>query len=158
MPTTNTMCMKCRCQNGRSVRYPRVPFSIDPDVVDRGTNAHKRIQEALAEFLRSHAVRPLSPGLDDPDFDLAWKKGGAWFVVEVKSLTAANEARQLRLALGQVLDYHDALSRRHDDVRAVIAVERAPSDKRWVSLCERHRVLLVWPETFDAVLSPVLTG
>jgi hypothetical protein len=142
----------------RPASQPREPFSVDPNVIDRGTRGHAKTQNALAAFLAAHGVAPLRPINPDPDFDVGWRKGGAWYVVEVKSLTAANEARQLRLALGQVLDYHDALARRHDDVRAVIAVERRPADPRWVSLCERHDVLLVWPETFDAVLSPILSS
>jgi len=95
--------------------------------------------------------------LDDPDFDLGWERGGVWFVAEVKSLTDSNETQQLRLAIGQVLDYQDRLSRRHSDVRAVIAVERAIRDRRWVALCERHNVILVWPETFEVAFSKVLS-
>jgi len=137
---------------------PRQPFAVDPNVVDRGTVGHARTQNALAAYLTAAGIAPLRPKPPDPDFDLGWSHRTGWYVVEVKSLTEQNEARQLRLALGQVLDYHDALSRRHPIVRAVIAVERRPRDPRWVSLCERHGVLLVWPETFGAVLSRVLTG
>jgi hypothetical protein len=133
------------------------PFTVDPNAIDRGTRGHARTQNALATFLEDAGVTALGPTSGDPDFDLGWRKGGAWYVVEVKSITSANEARQLRLALGQVLDYHDSLSRRHNDVRAVIAIERLPADPRWVSICERHDVLLVWPETFQAVLSPILS-
>lgn len=136
---------------------PRQPFAVDPDVVDRGTVGHARTQNALAAYLTTAGITPLKPKPPDPDFDLGWSHRAGWYVVEVKSLTDQNEARQLRLALGQVLDYHDALSRRHPVVRAVIAVERRPRDPRWVSLCERHDVLLVWPETFAAVLSRALT-
>ena len=128
--------------------FPNLP------VVNRGFGG-SQIHDATKYATK--IVTPLKPKPPDPDFDLGWSHRSGWYVVEVKSLTDQNEARQLRLGLGQVLDYHDALSRRHPTVRAVIAVERRPRDPRWVSLCERHDVLLVWPETFDAVLSRVLT-
>ena len=136
------------------------PFEIDPNVIDRGTRGHNRTQNLLRAFVESKGIRTLQPdpAAGDPDFDLGWIRKGVWFVVEVKSLTTSNEARQLRLALGQVLDYEDRLLRRHDSVKAVIATEEPVNDRRWVALCERHGVLLVWPDVFDAVLSPVLAS
>jgi len=138
---------------------PSEPFALDPNVIDRGTKGHNRTQNLLRSFLENKGVRTMQPNaaLDDPDFDLGWERGGVWFVAEVKSLTDSNETQQLRLAIGQVLDYQDRLSRRHSDVRAVIAVERAIRDRRWVALCERHNVILVWPETFEVAFSKVLS-
>ena len=60
--------------------------------------------------------------------------------------------KQLRLGLGQVLDYQDRLLTRHSQVRAILAVEHRPTDDRWLQLCERHEVTLVWPDTFATVL------
>jgi hypothetical protein len=134
------------------------PFAVDPNKVDRGTRGHNRTQNLLRSFLENKGIKTLQPTAEDPDFDLGWIHRGSWFVAEVKSLTPANEIKQLRLALGQVLDYQDSLSRRHADVRAVIAVEAPLRDRRWVALCEAHGVILVWPETFEATLSKVLTG
>lgn len=125
-----------------------------PSIAARSARPERR--NALAAYLTTAGITPLKLKPPDPDFDLGWSHRTGWYVAEVKSLTDQNEARQLRLALGQVLDYHDALSRRHPIVRAVIAVGRRPRDPRWISLCERHDVLLVWPETFAAVLSRVL--
>jgi hypothetical protein len=73
------------------------------------------------------------------------------FVVEVKSCTKANEVRQLRMGIGQVLDYEDVLRARGRPVQPVLYLERAPSDPRWVSLAERHRIRLVWPGSEDAL-------
>jgi hypothetical protein len=128
------------------------PFERDPNQVDRSLAAHARTQNALADFLKKHGVRVWSPGEDDPDFDLAWERRETVWVGEVKSLGDSNEAQQLRLGLGQVLDYQDTLLVRHRNVRAALAVSRAPSERRWVDVCERHGVTLVWPGTFDEVL------
>jgi hypothetical protein len=71
----------------------------------------------------------------------------------VKSLTAANERGQLRLGLGQVLDYTHSFQLVGLKVR-VLCVERPPSDSSyWLELCSRLGVQLVWPDTFASILS-----
>ena len=100
---------------------------------------------------------PRSPAEGEPDFDLGWTQRRRWFVAEVKSLTAENETRQVRLGIGQVLDYQDRLRNRSPDVCAILVLEHAPTDPRWVRLCERHEITLVWPETFATVLNDALT-
>src|ERR671937_858315 len=75
----------------------RDPFSIDPDVVDRGLRAHAATQNSLADFLEARGIQATSPLPNEPQFDLAWEHGDQTCVAEVKSLTAKNEERQLRL-------------------------------------------------------------
>lgn len=136
----------------------RDPFTVDPDLVDRGLRGHAATQNALARFLAGQGIAARRPSASEPDFDLAWVHRGWWYVAEVKSLTGANETKQLRLALGQVLDYQDRLLTRHSNVRAVVVVERRPTDSRWIQLCERHEVTLVWPEVLETVLLPRLVA
>jgi hypothetical protein len=125
------------------------PFKIDPDVMDRGIVGHRKTQNALAKFLSEHAVTPLShrSGID-PAFDIAWRIGETLCVGEVKSLTASNEEKQLRLALGQVLRYSHQLADAASIVQPVIVTEREPSDPSWATLCERLGVRLMWPGAF----------
>lgn len=141
-----------RVDESTTARVPQ-PFSVDPNVVDRGTRGHKRTQNFLADFLIGLGIEPQSPGPGDPDFDIGWRAGGTWFVAEVKSLTAANESRQLRLGLGQVLDYHDELARGTAEVQAVLMVERNPDNPRWAQICQRHGVILAWPEALAALFA-----
>jgi hypothetical protein len=123
----------------------REPFSIDPNLVDRGVRGHARTQNALAAFV-GDAVRKAKP--DEPQYDLAWQEGDTLYVAEIKSLTLVNEERQLRLGLGQVLRYSHLLADRATNVQPVLAVERRPSDESWVGLCDRLGVRLVWPPEF----------
>jgi hypothetical protein len=132
---------------------PRAPFTIDPDVLDRGTTEHKRTQTAVSGALRAHGIEPLSPSAGDPDFDVGWRIGEAWFVGEVKSLTAANEATQVRLGIAQLLEYRHVLARRHPTVRTVLVLERQPDMARWSGLLESLEIDVVWPETLDAYLA-----
>jgi hypothetical protein len=134
------------------------PFVRDPNQIDRALQAHAATQNGLNDFLTASGARTWSPGPGEPDFDLAWVRSGVSFVAEVKSLTDGNEDRQLRLGLGQVLDYQELMAAFRPGVRAVLALERQPRDGRWLALCERHRVILVWPDTFPVLLDPKLTG
>jgi hypothetical protein len=128
---------------------PRQPFSVDPNQVDRALGAHAATQNALAAWVRSKGMSPLRPGGSAADFDLAWDDGVTLAVAEVKSLTPSNETGQLRLGMGQVLHYGMLLGTNGRATRAVLAVERAPTDPRWVALCAAHGVTLVWPGEFD---------
>jgi len=136
-----------------SVSRTRDPFLVDPDAIDRGTRAHQQTELLLAAALREVGLVPLSPELWDPPFDLAWQHGDVWYVVEVKSLRPSNEARQLRLGLGQVLDYRHASQGRGHEVRAILMVEREPAQPRWSELCSSLGVTLVWPGIVPSFLA-----
>jgi hypothetical protein len=125
----------------------RDPFSIDPAIVERGLRGHAATQNALANFLKTRQLLPLSPGPDEPNYDIAWKNNKEIWIAEIKSVTSANEEKQLRLGLGQVLRYCHIL-KRSGNVHGVLVIERAPSDQTWIDLCEAHNILLVWPEVF----------
>ena len=159
---------------GGEVPKSRV-FETDPDKIDRGTTAHKDTQDALAEALRKASLKPRSPKLGDPAFDIAWRDDdaeGVAFICEVKSLTDENETGQIRLAIGQVLDYVHALDslRKADSlpphwegvhaIRGVVAVERRPTqDVHWTGLCEKHGIILTWREKYaDTLAALASTG
>lgn len=124
------------------------PWSRDPALVDRALEAHASTQNALAEYLGSLGIEPRSPLPHEPDFDIAWISDATTYVGEVKSLTVANEEKQLRLGIGQVLRYRQTLSQ-HGPTQAVLVVERRPSDAAWLDLCESVAVQIVWPGSFD---------
>ncbi len=135
--------------NEAPTTQPREPFVVDPNLVDRALGAHAATQNALAAWVRTKGMTPLRPGGSAADFDLGWDDGVTFTVAEVKSITRGNETGQLRLGLGQVLHYAMLLGANGRPIRAVLAVERAPTDPRWVALCAAHGVTLVWPGEFD---------
>ncbi len=142
--------------NEAPATQPRVPFAVDPNEVDRALGAHAATQNALAAWVRSKGMTPLRPGGSAADFDLAWDDGVTFTVAEIKSLTRGNETGQLRLGLGQVLHYAMLLGANGRPVRAVLAIERAPTDQRWLGLCAAHGVALVWPGEFDRLETPTV--
>ena len=123
------------------------PFAVDPSVIERGVLGHRKTQNLLARSLRESGLTPLSPAAGDPDFDIAWQFQECVFVGEVKSITASNEEKQLRLGLGQVLRYAHQLS---GGVSAtpVLVAECRPTDPTWQALCGSLGVILLWPELF----------
>jgi hypothetical protein len=126
----------------------RDPFSVDPALVERALRGHASTQNGLAAFLRAAGIEPRSPNPNEPNFDLAWSHNGVYWVAEVKSLTAANEEKQLRLGLGQLLRYKQLLSTKAT-VRAVLVTECRPSDPTWEDLCQQLGILLVWPSSWQ---------
>lgn len=128
---------------------PRSRTVFDPDAAGRGRQAHNRTQNQLADALRAAGLRPRRPSADEPNYDVAWQRDDVIVVAEVKSLTLDNEERQLRLAIGQVVRYRHQISVGNErDVRALIAVERPPSDSTWLDLCNEQGIILAWPEMF----------
>lgn len=125
----------------------------DPDNVGRGLQAHGHTQDILAAKLRSFGVEPLAPFSRDCNFDIAWiSPSGKPWVAEVKSLTAENEAFQLRHALGQVLDYKHRLARRNFDATPCVALENRPERlEHWRSLYASIGVTLTFGPHFLAI-------
>jgi hypothetical protein len=143
-------------QADEDAQVPQVdPFTIDPAIRERGLRGHAMTQNALADYVRGRGFEPKSPRPGDPNFDLAWDDDGRLFVAEVKSMTNANEEKQLRLGLGQVLRYKQVLSRYGREVTAVLAVEHRPADHTWEELCADLDVILVWPGNMAQVLDDI---
>jgi predicted RNA-binding protein with PUA-like domain len=127
----------------------------DPDAAGRGLRAHHRLQNRLSDLVGAAGYTPVDPESPiDPAFDLAWFVGQTLFVVEVKSCTQDNQTQQLRLGIGQVLDYEDTLLARGCTVQPVLYLEEQPADPRWSALAQRHGIQLIWPGTERSLLSP----
>ncbi|HWW82252.1 MAG TPA: hypothetical protein VNZ26_01545 [Vicinamibacterales bacterium] len=129
----------------------RQPFDVDPDKIDRGVHAHRMTQDMLADYVKGMGCRPRLARREEPQYDVGWKREGTLYVAEVKSLTKSNEVKQLRLGLGQVLDYWRQLAQSGKRARAVLAVEREPTDRALVDFCRDIGVAVVWPGHFEAL-------
>jgi hypothetical protein len=129
----------------------KVP-KVDLEKLDRGLKSHKVTQELLRRYVRYELRHhPKSPLPEEPQYDLGWKHRGVHYIAEVKSLTYENEDRQLRIGLGQVLGYWFKVSRTGRKTRAVLMLERAPSDPLFVAFCALVGVVVVWPGYLDAL-------
>jgi hypothetical protein len=107
----------------------------------------------MAVALEVAGFTPRSPNADEPEFDIGWMVGDVVWVGEVKSLTAANEERQLRAALSQLLRYRQALSALGYEIRTVVVAEHEPVDPTWAELLSEQNIQLVWPDQFSSFLA-----
>ena len=85
-----------------------------------------------------------------PRFDVGWSVGDEVYIAEVKSLSGTSQDQQIRLGMGQVLDYVHQLTRhlKTGVLRPVLVLERRPSDDRWQALFDSRQVLLTWAPNF----------
>ena len=128
-------------------------LTIDLDKRDRATKVHHKMCNRLASAVRQAGFEPLSPFGGGPAFDLAWMRDDALWVVEVKSVSTTSERQQIRLGLGQVLDYQTSLRVSGFDVQSVVAISAAPSSDHFIRMCDESDVILCWPDCLHAALS-----
>jgi len=126
------------------------PFTKDPEKLDRALAVHHELAQQLDAIAKQHGLDVVHGDASLP-FDLGWKDEGAFWVVEIKSLNATNEVHQLRYGIGQLLEYRLRLEEHCHVVRSVLAVERPPSDPRWLKICRAAGIDLVWPATFASL-------
>lgn len=133
-------------------------LQVDLTHLDRATAAHEEILDQLDKHLAISGVTVRSPSPGMPLFDAGWADPldeSTLFIAEVKSLTGTVEAQQIRLGLGQVLDYShsiwsDAAGQGLTIVPALV-LQREPAEKRWASLARSLGVVLTWPPNFPGI-------
>lgn len=133
-------------------------LELDLSALDRATEAHELILKQLREHLTGVGVTARSPGPGMPWFDAGWRSPqdeSELMIAEVKSLTGAVESQQIRLGLGQVLDYaHTVGSGELGSglkVVPVLVLQHEPGDRRWTSLADSLGVVLTWAPDFPGV-------
>jgi hypothetical protein len=135
---------------------PGEVWLYDPSERDRSTQVHRSLENWLIAKLRDSGIEPLDPA-GEPYFDLAWRSENTLHVCEVKS-SANNPVHQLRLGLGQILQYRHALSRAgREVVSGCILIEDDPAGS-WVDLCSDLGILLFWPSRWDEVVDQLVSN
>ncbi|MEU5909666.1 hypothetical protein [Micromonospora sp. NPDC047527] len=120
--------------------------SFDADAYRAGVREHDRLCRALIDHLTAEGLR-VGAGLRGVPVDLAWRDAeGRPFIAEVKSVVGVNEVEQLRLGLGQVLEYRHRLAACGIVATPVLVVSRC-TDRAWLAICGENRVVLLQGET-----------
>lgn len=128
-------------------------LTVDLDKIDRSTRAHQEMCNRLARAVKDAGLDPLSPFSDGLAYDLAWMRDERLWVVEVKSISGKSERQQIRLGLGQVIDYRTSLRKLGFDVQSVVAVTGMPSNPHFEEMCDQAEVILCSPKSFRTALS-----
>ncbi|MGX4688282.1 hypothetical protein [Streptomyces sp. JNUCC 63] len=125
-------------------------LAVDLSLLDKSTAAHELTVGMLIAHLGDQGVEVRAHARNAPRFDAGWSRGTDLFVAEVKSLTGASEDQQIRLGMGQVLDYTHQLRTAHPSrrIHPVLVLEKPPSDARWTSLARSVGVRLTWGPGF----------
>ncbi|MEH0841077.1 hypothetical protein V6U81_01610 [Micromonospora sp. CPCC 205711] len=119
--------------------------SFDAAAYGAGVAEHDRLCRLLIDHLLRSGVRA-GAGLVGIPVDLAWRdSAGRPIIAEVKSVVGDNEVEQLRLGLGQVLEYRHRLAARSVPVTAVLLVSRC-GDLAWWDICAGGDVVLLSAE------------
>ncbi|MFE2456441.1 hypothetical protein [Streptomyces sp. NPDC059402] len=137
----------------RPGRRPSVDLALDLNHLDKATAAHEATVGALLVHLSGQGleVRTHAPGA--PAFDAGWSRGADVFIAEVKSLTGTREDQQIRLGIGQVLDYAHQLRTSHPGrrIHPVLVLEKRPAAPRWFPLSRSAGIRLTWAPDFPDV-------
>jgi len=128
-------------------------LTLDWDKLDQATQAHQDLEKALAQYVSTLGVSPRSPKPSEPAFDVAWQFNGTTVVVEVKSANESNRRQQMRLGIGQVLEYQGILrdNAPGDDYRAVLLLSIAPDGIDYL-LSAESGVLVIGPGQFNELM------
>lgn len=109
-------------------RTPPIEITRNWDSLDAATSLHSATQNEIANLLQQMNVVPISPAASDPQFDLAWRRPDL-FVCEVKTTTSANRRQQIRLGLGQLVDYRYRLQTPDASVSCVLVITSPPTSE-----------------------------
>ena len=136
----------------RARKRSRRSAFVDLDALDPATRSHGDLVEWCASRVKRAGHEPLQ-GPSWCMYDMGWRIGGKRnVIVEVKTFTGTPD-QQLRLGIGQVLDYAERLREEGFRPRPVLLVPSVPSrSKHWLAVAGQAGVELAWPSTFGKVL------
>lgn len=129
-----------------SMNITAYPVFHDGEALAAAHNLHNTVRNELADLALGLGLSPRERTAGEPEADLYIDRDDDLTVVcEVKSVDGGNDSQQLRLGLGQILDYRSQLRERPRYV-AVLWVSQRPADAdRWTALCAESDVVLGWP-------------
>lgn len=119
--------------------------AADPAARTAGLRRHAVAQNKL---VRAYLAAGGQPFDSKHNVDAAWTMPGSStvFVAEVKGVTKTNEVGQLRLGLGQVIDFAiEVTNSSGQSVHPILFVSKEPTAPRWDEKCGLAGVELAWP-------------
>jgi hypothetical protein len=140
-------------KNGVVYQTGSKALTLDLDERDRRLREHFALTDRAARVLQAVGLVPLSPVGQECAYDLAWVKGKSFQVLEVKTTTLESEVQQMRLGLGQVLEYRTwlRLQKSNQRVDAHLLVSEKPTHNRTVAACKAAGVGVWWPSCLQSL-------
>jgi hypothetical protein len=120
--------------------YPETQ-ATSPAAKEAAAREHDRVCRLLITHLAGHGIP--AGELVDPPVDVAWRNtAGVQMIAEIKSCFEGNDTTQLRLGLGQVLEYRHRLLPDRGPAIAVLLISRV-ADPSWFEICRSVGVHLL---------------
>ncbi|MFM9702123.1 BRCT domain-containing protein [Streptomyces galilaeus] len=137
----------------RSGRRASADLTLDLSRLDKATAVHEATVGALIAHLSRQGIEACTYAPGAPEFDAGWSRGEGIFVAEVKSLTGAREDQQIRLGVGQILDYAQQLRSACPStvIHPVLVLDKRPSAARWTALADGVGLRLTWAPDFPGI-------
>lgn len=134
----------------RSIGQHTSDLTLDLSFLDKASAVHELTVGSLIVHLSEQGIEARTHAPGAPEFDAGWSRGADVFIAEVKSLTGAREDQQIRLGVGQVLDYSHQIRTKYPKCRIqpVLVLEKRPSDARWSTLAQEVGIRLTWAPEF----------
>ena len=134
-------------------RHAPEALTVDLDNLDKATAAHEATVGALIAYLGGRGIDVHTYARNAPKFDAGWSSGTDVFIAEIKSLSDTSEDQQIRLGIGQILDYTHQLRTAHPNrrVHPVLVLEKRPTGTRWAALAENLGIRLTWAPEFAGI-------
>ncbi|WP_250000247.1 hypothetical protein [Actinoplanes sp. M2I2] len=133
--------------------YPETQ-ATSPHAREAAVREHDRVCRQLIAYLGRHGIR--AGELVDPPVDVAWRNAaGLQMIAEVKSCVEGNDSTQLRLGLGQILEYRHRLLPARGAAGAILLTSRV-TDPIWFEICRAAGVNLLAADDEPSWSSAVL--
>ncbi|MGR4878043.1 hypothetical protein ACIPUC_01210 [Streptomyces sp. LARHCF249] len=142
------------------------PSATDARKMTWANAEHRKLLTGLADEAVRRGMRVWLGRDQGHVYDVLWNGGGELTLCEVKSLTGNNDPDQLRMAIGQLIDYADDFRPKKlaqlaetepaiagtTTLRRVLWVSGPPQRaKHWTRACASAGIMLGWPGMEDAV-------
>jgi hypothetical protein len=139
------------CRDYRPANTLVTSLAAEPTARDltEALRQHHLLQQRIAEAALKAEYRVISSSRHEAAFDVGWiDRGGRLNIVEVKSLERHDQAPQLRLGLGQILDYRERL---HPDGAYLAVTQRPNEDRHWRQVCDSAGIKLLAPSDVSSI-------
>ncbi|MDA7856358.1 DUF3578 domain-containing protein [Gammaproteobacteria bacterium] len=116
-------------------------------------NSHKEMELELATILEKSGISPFQVS-SGPNVDLCWKSKLGLNIIEVKSINKHNEDHQIRIGIGQLLEYIHRFKKLGSDIEnAYLCLTDEPRKALWSEVLEGVNIELITPSNIKTILS-----
>lgn len=115
-------------------------------------NTHNEMENEIFKVLKEKGcdVFKIATG---PNVDLCWKYQDKFSFLEVKSVNKGNFSHQIRMGIGQVIEYRERFNKLNTKVlNTYLAITSEDSTGRWEEICKSVDIVLITPKKIREIV------